>query len=159
MLILGMHPRFASAAIRWVLLGLVILLHACHPKPTSNAMTARPTRSAEQPIETTMEVSPLRLTMAELDSFDLRLTAINHSAHTIDPLLYNARLLINGKVSLAFMLTVGNGLRGEEWFALPPGQQATIHWNMWNMFEGPGKYELVLDWWGEHEVVRVEVGP
>lgn len=154
-----MHATRHILGFRWALLGLVLLLHACHPKPQPNAMAASPNSIPQQPIATTMEVSPLRLTMAELDSFDLRLTAVNNSSQVVDPLLHNAKLLINGKVSLAFMLTVGNGLRGEEWFALPPGQQATIHWNMWNIFEGPGKYELVLDWWGEHAAVTVEVGP
>ena len=142
-----------------VLLFSLALLLGCsaHRHPTS-ALNADPTPQAPGCI-TRLEVRPLTLSMAELDSFDLALSAVNNSAEPLDPQLHNAKLLVNGKVSLAFMLTVGNGLRGEEWFALPPGQEARIHWKMGNMFEGPGKYELVLDWWGEHAAVVVEVLP
>lgn len=106
---------------------------------------------------TQLHVSPLQVSMAALDSFDLALTARNQGADTIDPELHNAKLLVNGEFSIAFMLAVGNGTRGEEWFALPPGNEARIHWNMWNLFPGPGRYELVLDWHGLHDPVIVTV--
>jgi hypothetical protein len=143
-------------SMKLALLGLSLLLHACHPRPHSTSMPTTPA-APTSPLTTTMIVKPLRLSMAELDSFDLALSAVNNSSETLDPQLHTAKLLINGKVSLAAMLTFGNGIRGEEWFALPPGKEARIHWNMWNIFEGPGRYELVLDWWGLHDPVVVTI--
>jgi hypothetical protein len=108
-------------------------------------------------LTTTMIVKPLRLSKAELDSFELALSVLNQSSETLDPQLHNAALLVNGKASMAAMLTFGNGRRQAEWFTLPPGKEARIHWNMWNIFEGPGRYELVLDWWGLHDPVVVTI--
>lgn len=110
-----------------------------------------------KPMITWIEAKPLTLSMAQRDAFRLTLIAKNVGPDTLDPKLMDARLRVNGLDSEIFSSAATNGLRGEEWFLLPPGQQASIKWDMWTLFEAPGEYELVLDWWGEHAPVTVVV--
>jgi hypothetical protein len=109
-------------------------------------------------VTTQLEVQPLRCTMADLGDFTLTINARNPSADTVDPQLMSARLLVNGVNSEVFGEAISNGIREEAWFSLPPGQTVSLKWTLgYSLFEQPGEYALILDWWGEHEAVTVNV--
>jgi hypothetical protein len=147
----------------WLFAALLMsgLYGGCHRPPTTPQPIATMT-PAPPPLPallTALHIRPLQLSLSHVDSFDLALSVINQGPDTLDPELHNAKLRVNGEFSIAFMLAVGNGVREEKWFALPPGERADIHWNMWNLFPEPGTYTLVLDWHGMHEAVVVTVSP
>lgn len=125
---------------------------ACTPKIIT------PAHMEPATVTTRMEVQPLRLTMAELEDFTLAIHAHNLGTNTVDPQLMSARLLVNGVNSEVFGLAVSNGIREDHWYALPPGQEVSLQWTLgYSLFEKPGEYALVLDWWGAHDAVMVKV--
>lgn len=136
----------------WAVVALAVT--ACTPKIISSP-PMEPT-----PVVTRLEVKPLRLAMAELESFTLTVSARNQSAQTIDPQLMSARLHVNGVESEVFGEAVSNGIREEAWSALPPGKEVAMSWSLgYSLFEKPGDYSLVLDWHGVHDAVVVQVIP
>ena len=98
------------------------------------------------PIEIHLLAHPTRLTMAEREQFRVGLTATNRSQDALDPLLYDARLLVDGEPSPAFDLAIGNGVMPAKWERLAAGDTTPIvEWPLGEaLFEQPGEYELVL---------------
>ncbi len=97
-------------------------------------------------IEVTLRAEPLQLSVAERKYFKISIAAKNRGDGTIDPRLYNAKLFVNGQVSKAWSLAIGNGKREAKWFALPPGQTVSMTWSSLgeSLLTGPGDFSLVL---------------
>jgi len=89
---------------------------------------------------------PHDLFMAERGKFEVGVTASNRGTEVVDPELYRARLLINGRDSLVWSDAIGNGYREAKWFALPPGDSVSMIWTSMgeSFFPRPGVYTLIL---------------
>jgi hypothetical protein len=102
--------------------------------------------SGDPGVEIELLAEPRVLAMRERGRFEAGFVVSNTGATTVDPLLHLARLLINGEDSLQWGEAVGNGLREEEWFALPPGRSFSASWSSLGevFFPAPGDYTLQI---------------
>jgi hypothetical protein len=105
-------------------------------------------------------VVPTRLSMSERASFQAGVEAVNRGATAIDPQLSAATLTIDGRRSEAWDHALQRSSGEAPWRQLSPAQRLSIWWSIGNtLFEGPGRYQLVLKL-GEHEsIAEVEVTP
>ena len=105
-------------------------------------------------------VVPSRLSMSERAIFQAGVEAVNRGATVIDPELSAATLTIDGRRSAAWDNALQSGPSDSPWRTLPPAQRLSIWWSLGSaLFEGPGRYQLVLKL-GEHEsVAEVEITP
>ncbi|HWO19886.1 MAG TPA: hypothetical protein VNO30_13965 [Kofleriaceae bacterium] len=105
-------------------------------------------------------VVPSRLSMSERTRFQAGVEATNHGAATIDPQLSTATLTIDGHRSQAWDHAVQKSPTDPPWRRLSPAQRVSIWWPIGNaLFDGPGRYQLVLKL-GDHEsIAEVEVTP
>jgi len=112
-------------------------------RPRRAAIPVRP--PAPLPLSLTLTATPKTLTMAKRARFQVRFTAVNTGARTINPRLHSVRLLVNGRPSTAWMLAIGNGARDRRWYALPPGGSLQMGWPLGKaLFPAPGRYILLL---------------
>jgi hypothetical protein len=104
-------------------------------------------------------VVPERLSMSERRIFQAGVEAVNRSATTIDPDLANATLTIDGCRCDAWDRAVST-LHAAPRRKLPPCERLSIWWPLGErLFDGPGRYQLVLKL-GEHEsTAEVEITP
>jgi hypothetical protein len=105
-------------------------------------------------------VVPNRLSMRERATFQAGVEAVNRGATEIDPQLSAATLTIDGRRSEAWDNALQSGPLDPPWRRLPPAQRLSIWWPIGSaLFEGPGRYQLVLKL-GEYEsIAEVEVTP
>jgi hypothetical protein len=105
-------------------------------------------------------VVPNRLSMSERATFQAGVEAVNLGATELDPQLAAATLTIDGRRSEAWDQALQSSQRNPPWRRLSPAQRLSIWWSIGStLFEGPGRYQLVLKL-GEHESsAEVEVTP
>lgn len=105
-------------------------------------------------------VVPERLSMSQRRMFQAGLEAVNRSSTAIDPDLGRATLTVDGRRSDAWDRVVQDTPHDAPWRKLSPDQRLSIWWSLGErLFDGPGRYQLVLKL-GEHEsVAEVEVTP
>lgn len=122
--------------------------------------------AGKSPVGITLYVAPQRLSMAERDRFRVGLTASNNTNMALDPHLYVVRLLVNGSVSAAFDIALGNGVMPAMWDLLPAGASTSpVDWPLgMALFPEPGEYLLVLrlewnDWAPVESSAKVNVTP
>jgi hypothetical protein len=71
---------------------------------------------------------------------------VNDGATTVDPLISSTRLLVNGNEQEDWAHIAGNGLRGPDFTALPPGQLLLFAYDLGKYFVKPGIYSV--QWFG-----------
>lgn len=105
-------------------------------------------------------VVPHRLSMSDRANFQAGVEAINLGESTIDPQLSEATLMIDGRRSKAWDDILQAAPANPPWRYLAPSQRLSIWWPLGDtLFDGPGRYELVLKL-GEYEsIAEVEVVP
>ena len=88
----------------------------------------------------------MQFSISECEHFTISLEAKNQGETVLNPELHRAQLLINDQPSMAWGLAVGNGLRPEKWYALPPGEMVSMTWSTMgpSLFPESGDYTLVL---------------
>lgn len=159
-----------ARALGALLLVFLLTLMACRTAVAGRAERATPPAAAQStgkvktmnqdPLDIQLTAEPRHFPFGEIDRFKLSVEATNRGQETIDPQLYLTRLLVNGEDSMDFSLAISNGLREENWYALPPGETASITWSSMgpSLFPGPGEYTLVLQYQGQQlDPVTVEV--
>jgi hypothetical protein len=105
-------------------------------------------------------VVPQRLSMSQRRTFQAGLEAVNRGATAIDPGLSAATLTVDGRRSEAWDRAVQEGPRDAPWRMLPPDQRISIWWSFGErLFDGPGRYQLVLKLGDRESVAEVEVTP
>jgi hypothetical protein len=105
-------------------------------------------------------VVPNRLSMAERASFQAGVEAVNRGETEIDPQLSAATLTIDGRRSEAWDHALQAAPTDPPWRRLSPAQRLSIWWSLGStMFEGPGRYQLVLKLGERVSVAEVEVTP
>ena len=103
---------------------------------------------------------PLEFSMSQRASFRIGFKAKNVGSQAIDPNLYAASLLVEGKPNLAWNLAIQNGPRDEAWRNLEPGETVSASWPLGEaMFPDPGEYEIVLRSGAQESPVHVRVVP
>jgi hypothetical protein len=105
-------------------------------------------------------VVPNRLSMSQRSTFQAGVEAINRGETAIDPQLSAATLTIDGRRSEAWDHALQSAPSNPPWQQVSPAQRLSIWWSLGQaLFEGPGRYQLVLKL-GEHEsIAEVEVTP
>jgi hypothetical protein len=105
-------------------------------------------------------VVPERLSMSQRRMFQAGLEAVNRSTTAIEPDLSRTTLTIDGRRSTAWDRVVQAAPQDAPWRKLSPDQRLSIWWTLGDrLFDGPGRYQLVLKL-GDHEsVAEVEVTP
>ena len=68
-------------------------------------------------VKVELTADPLQFTMAERKNFKISIAATNQGDEVIDPELHRAKLFINGKESIVWMLAIGNGAREKKWLS------------------------------------------
>ena len=109
-------------------------------------------------VKVELTADPLQFTMAERKNFKISIAATNQGDEVIDPELHRAKLFINGKESIVWMLAIGNGAREKKWFALPPGETVSLTWPTLgeSLLPNAGTFELVLRYL-ETELAPIQV--
>ncbi len=104
---------------------------------------------------------PTHLTMANRNSFRLTIEATNEGESEVDPQRHHGQWLFQGESHFGLSLWFGNGLRANEWSALPPGMTVTDSRTPGeSLFEEPGEYEIAYAQGpGRIAIVRVVVDP
>ena len=105
-------------------------------------------------------VVPNRLSMSERACFQAGVEAVNRGATTIDPQLSAATLTIDGRRSEAWDHALQKSPSDPPWQRLSPAQRMSIWWSIGNaLFDGPGRYQLVLKLGDYESIAEVEVTP
>ena len=93
-----------------------------------------------------LSATPLKINFSMRQSFVITMMVTNNEELIIDPELGSTKLLINGKVSLIWMETVGNGLSESNWYSLSPGKSVSKSWATLGeqLFTAAGEYVLQL---------------
>jgi hypothetical protein len=97
-------------------------------------------------IQLKLIAEPRQFSIAERHNFMIGIAATNKGSKILDPELFAARLIINGKESLTWSEAIANGHREADWFALPPGETVSMNWPSMgeSFFPVPGEYTLML---------------
>jgi hypothetical protein len=105
-------------------------------------------------------VVPNRLSMNERACFQAGVEAVNRGATAIDPQLSAATLTIDGRRSEAWDHALQSSPSDPPWQRLSPAQRMSIWWSIGNaLFDGPGRYQLVLKLGDYESIAEVEVTP
>lgn len=105
-------------------------------------------------------VVPERLSMSQRGTFQAGLEAVNRSAIAIDPEISSATLTVDGCRSELWDRALQAGPSDAPWRKLSPDQRLSIWWSLGErMFDGPGRYQLVLKLGDRESVAEVEVTP
>ena len=105
-------------------------------------------------------VTPSRLSMSDRAMFQAGVEAVNLGETTIDPQLSEATLMIDGRRSPAWDNIVQSAPPNSPWRYLSPAQRLSIWWPLGgSLFDGPGRYQLVLKLGEFESVAEVEVTP
>ena len=127
------------------------------PGAGSSNPTGAPTMPS--PLAVKLLASPTQLTMAQRPKFMVGVEVTNRGPTPVDPQLSTGcRLTVNGQPSMAWNLAIGNGAREASWYAVPPGQTATMSWPLGaELFDQPGDYHLVLTLGGQQATADIHV--
>lgn len=105
-------------------------------------------------------VIPERLSMSQRRMFQAGLEAVNRGSAAIDPGLANATLTVDGRRSEAWDRAIQQGPRDAPWRTLSPDQRLSVWWSLGDrLFDGPGRYQLVLKVGDCESVAEVEITP
>src|SRR5262245_17432045 len=105
-------------------------------------------------------VVPARLSMKERWTFQAGVEATNRSAMEIDPEISSATLTVDGCRSIAWERALQGGPSDAPWRKLSPDQRLSIWWSLGErLFDGPGRYQLVLKLGDRESIAEVEVTP
>lgn len=97
--------------------------------------------------------------MSQRGRFQAGLEAVNRGATPIEAQLCAATLTVDGRRSAAWDHAVERCPRSAAQ-ALPPAQRLSIWWTLGDrLFDGPGRYELVLKLGDRESRAEVEVTP
>ncbi len=144
-----MNPIIRQLFASFFLIAFASLqLKAQSPKPSTPAIAFSYT------------VQPQKFALEDRGDVKMMLTVTNETEETIDPETHLLRLMVNGEQSVAFMLTVGNGVREMKWFELPSGEELSRDLSVLAkaIFPEAGEYKMQLMWKGfATEEVLVEV--
>lgn len=93
-----------------------------------------------------LSVNPLVFHFSERNDFKLTLIAKNPGKKMFNPELHLTKLIVNGKESIFWIETIGNGHRESKWFSLPNGETTSMTWSTMGeqLFPQPGEYILQL---------------
>ena len=105
-------------------------------------------------------VVPERLSMSQRRNFQAGLEAVNRGSTPIDPELSSATLTVDGRRSEAWDRAVQHSPSDAPWRTLSPEQRLSIWWSLGDhLFDGPGRYQLVLKLGDRESIAEVEVTP
>ena len=105
-------------------------------------------------------VVPNRLSMSERASFQAGVEAVNLGKTEIDPKLHAATLTIDGRRSEAWDQALQSCPDDPPWRRLSPAQRLSVWWSIGSaLFDGPGRYRLVLKVGERESFAEVEVTP
>jgi hypothetical protein len=105
-------------------------------------------------------VVPERLSMSQLRTFQAGLEAVNRSGAPIEPDLSSTTLTVDGRRSAAWDSAVQHAPHDASWRKVSPDQRLSIWWTLdERLFDGPGRYQLVLKCGDRESVAEVEVTP
>jgi hypothetical protein len=105
-------------------------------------------------------VVPNRLSMSERATFQAGVEAVNRGHTEIDPQLSAATLTVDGRRSEAWDHALQSSPSNPPWRRLSPAQRLSIWWSIGStLFEGPGRYQLVLKLGERESIAEVEVTP
>lgn len=84
--------------------------------------------------------------VTDLPSWALFAVVTNTGRATIDPRVFDSTLLVNGRASGLWPLTIANGPVDDRWTALPPGDSLDFGRTLQGALftAGPGRYDIVL---------------
>lgn len=93
-------------------------------------------------------VQPQKFSLQDREMVKIMLNVRNETAETIDPETHLLKLMVNGEQSIAFMLTIGNGVREAKWYQLPAGGQLSRDLSVLAkaIFPKAGEYRMQLVW-------------
>ena len=98
--------------------------------------------------------------MSQRGMFQAGFEAVNRGATSIDPRLADATLTVDGRRSAAWDRALERGPHDVPWQKLPPEQRLSIWWSLGDrLFDGPGRYQLVLKLGDRESIAEVEVTP
>lgn len=98
--------------------------------------------------------------MSQRRNFQAGLEAINRGATAIDPKLSTTTLTVDGRRSEAWDRAVQDGPSDAPWHKLSPEQRLSIWWPLGDqIFDHPGRYQLVLKLGDQESIAEVEVTP
>jgi hypothetical protein len=101
----------------------------------------------------TIEVTPSTVALADQEQVEIRFTATNQSDKTLDPTRSSLTIEIDGETPQVLGLAFGNGGRGREWSALPPGDAASDSRSGMKLVDAAGDHVVSLSRMG-HELAR-----
>ena len=107
-----------------------------------------------------LTAEPAAFTMAERGTMRLTIEATNEGDAEVDPLRHQGQWLFQGAQHQGLSLWFGNGLRVQEWNALPPGRTVTdARGGGEQLFDAPGTYEISYARGSSRTTARVVVSP
>ena len=111
-------------------------------------------------IDIKLLVVPDRFSMSERRTFQAGVEAVNRGATPVDPDLASATLTVDGCRSAAWDRALQDSPRDAPWRRVAPDQRLSIWWSLGDrLFDGPGRYQLVLKLGDRESVAEVEVTP
>ncbi|HHG84532.1 MAG TPA: hypothetical protein ENJ82_07275 [Bacteroidetes bacterium] len=86
-------------------------------------------------------------TSSEIGTVKVTLRARNEGTYKQKTHLDKCKLYINGELSFAWSLALGNGQRSEKWYLLPGKDSVEMVWSHLaaSLFSEPGSYSLRLE--------------
>lgn len=93
-----------------------------------------------------VKLSKLEFPLSELEKVEITVSGTNLSGDTLDPRFHALEMWIHDQPSMAWQLTIGNGLRPMKWYKLPPGESVELTWSTLaaSLFPEPGKYPVKI---------------
>jgi hypothetical protein len=105
-------------------------------------------------------VVPDRLSMSQRRTFQAGLEAINRGGTAIEPELSRTTLTIDGCRSAAWDRALQDGPSDAPWRTLSAESRLSIWWSLGDqLFDRPGRYQLVLRHGDRESAAEVEVTP
>jgi hypothetical protein len=105
--------------------------------------------ASEIGLSATISVPQSVFHLQETEKLAVSFTVTNTGTATVDPDINSSQLLVNGKIPDHWDMTIANGLRSPEFWALPPGQTLYFNYQLGPVyFAKPGVYKV--RWKGPH---------
>ena len=107
------------------------------------------TPDSEIRLSATISVPQSVFHVKETAKLAVSFTVTNAGAATVEPDIGSSQLFVNGAVPDPWDMTIGNGLRSPDFWALPPGQTLYFNYQLGPVyFAKPGAYKV--RWKGPH---------
>ena len=95
----------------------------------------------------TLSVSDSKFQEGETKELMINFTVTNGGSTTVDPKIDSSKIIVNGRELDDSALIFGNGPRGANWNALPPGGTLQFGYNLAKYFLASGVYQI--SWKGQ----------